>query len=81
MEFNFFNLLFYHFSLFLSYILFGSPILLLNGIQLLWLICIILPLMSLPFMLIPPEHRLMETIPCKLENFLFPIFLKYQILI
>ena len=65
MEYNFWNLWLYHATLLFSYIVFASPIQIFNGIQLLWLICVILPLMSSPIMVTPGEKGLMSTIPCK----------------
>ena len=54
-----------HSLLFVSYILFPGPLQILNGIQLLWLLGVIAPLLSLVLLFLPKQKDLMDILPDK----------------
>jgi hypothetical protein len=54
-----------HSLLFVSYILFPGPLQILNGIQLLWLLGVIAPLLSCVLLFLPKQEDIMDLLPDK----------------
>jgi magnesium-transporting ATPase (P-type) len=54
-----------HSLLFVSYILFPGPLQILNGIQLLYILGVIAPLLSIVLLFLPKQHDLMDILPDK----------------
>eukprot|EP01117_Protostelium_nocturnum_P005661 TRINITY_DN2044_c0_g1_i4.p1 TRINITY_DN2044_c0_g1~~TRINITY_DN2044_c0_g1_i4.p1 ORF type:complete len:1569 (-),score=567.37 TRINITY_DN2044_c0_g1_i4:1041-5747(-) len=54
-----------HVLLLLSFILFNSKVFILNGYQLIWLVCIIFPILAFPLLFMKRDEDTMSTIPPK----------------